>query len=98
MANAEKPEFQALEQLESTIREVSEELAMWRRRAHQAESDHVDLSGNGDIVDARARIVQLEGENKDLLGRVQHARHRVTELLGRLRFLEEQTAAEEARR
>ncbi len=98
MSNAEKPEFQALEQLESTIREVSDELATWRRRAHKAESDHVDLSGDGDIVDARARIVHLEGENKHLLGRVQDARHRVSELLSRLRFLEEQTAAEEARR
>ncbi|MCH6546889.1 MAG: hypothetical protein IH798_00445, partial [Gemmatimonadetes bacterium] len=55
-------------------------------------------SGDGDIVDARARIVHLEGENKDLRGRAQHARHRVTELLTRLRFLEEQTAPEEARR
>lgn len=98
MSNAEKPEFQALEQLESAIREVSDELAMWRRRAHKAESGQVDLSGDGDIVDARARIVHLEGENKDLRSRAQHARHRVTELLTRLRFLEEQTAPEEARR
>jgi uncharacterized protein involved in exopolysaccharide biosynthesis len=98
VSNAEKPEFQALEQLESAIREVSDELAMWRRRAHKAESGRVDLSGDGDIVDARARIVHLEGENKDLRGRAQHARRRVTELLTRLRFLEEQTAPEEARR
>ncbi len=98
MSNAEKPEFQALEQLESAIREVSDELAMWRRRAHKAESGRVDLSGDGNIVDARAHIVRLEGENKALRGRVQHARHRVAELLTRLRFLEEQTAAEEARR
>ncbi len=98
MSNAEKPEFQALERLESAIREVSDELATWRRRAHKAESGRVDLSGDGDIVDARARIVHLEGENKDLRGRAQHARHRVAELLTRLRFLEEQTAVEEARR
>jgi hypothetical protein len=49
-------------------------------------------------VGARARILQLEGENKELLSRVQHTRKRVTELLTRLRFLEEQTAAGEARR
>jgi hypothetical protein len=58
----------------------------------------VDLSGDGDIVDARARIVDLEGENKDLRNRVQQTRRRVTELLTRLRFLEEQTATGEARR
>ncbi len=98
MSNAEKPEFQALERLESAIREVSDELATWRWRAHKAESGRVDLSGDGDIVDARARIVQLEGENKDLRSRAQHARLRVAELLTRLRFLEEQTAVEEARR
>ena len=98
MSNAEKPEFQALEQLEAAIREVSDELATWRRRAHKAESEQVDLSGDTDIVEARAHIVRVEGENKALRGRVQQARHRVAQLLTRLRFLEEQTAAEEARR
>ncbi len=98
MSNTEKPEFQALGQLEAAIREMSDELATWRRRAHKAESERIDLSGDGDIVDARARIVDLEGENKALRGRVQHVRRRVAELLTRLRFLEEQTAAEEARR
>ncbi len=98
MSNAERPEFRALEELEGAIKRVSDELAVWRRRAHKAESDRVDLSGDGDIVGARARILQLEGENKELRGRAQHTRKRVTELLTRLRFLEEQTAAGEARR
>ena len=98
MSNAERPEFQALEQLEAAIRDVSQELATWRRRAHKAESERIDLSGDGDIVEARGRIVDLERENKDLHRRVQHARRRVTELLMRLRFLEEQAAVEETRR
>ncbi len=98
MSNAERVDFQALEQLEAAIKRVTEELATWRRRAHKAESDRVDLSGDGDIVDARARIVELEGENKALHNRVMHTRRRVTELLTRLRFLEEQTATGEARR
>ena len=98
MSNAERVDFQALKQLEGAIEQVTEELATWRRRAHKAESDRVDLSGDGDIVDARARIIDLEGENKDLLKRVQQTRHRITELLTRLRFLEEQTATGEARR
>ena len=98
MSNAERLEFRALEQLEAAIKQLSDELAVWRRRAHKAESDRVDLSGDSDFVGARARILQLEGENKELRSRVQHTRMRVTELLTRLRFLEEQTAAEEARR
>jgi predicted RNase H-like nuclease (RuvC/YqgF family) len=98
VSNAERVDFQALAQLEAAIEQVTEELATWRRRAHKAESDRVDLSGDGDIVDARARIVDLEGENKDLRNRVQQTRRRVTELLTRLRFLEEQTATGEARR
>jgi len=98
VSNAERVDFQALQQLETAIEQVTEELATWRRRAHKAESDRVDISGDGDIVDARARIVDLEGENKDLLNRVQQTRHRIADLLTRLRFLEEQTATGEARR
>jgi len=98
VSNAERPEFRALEQLEAAIKLLSDELAVWRRRAHKAESDRVDLSGDGDIVGARARILQLEGENKELLSRVHHTRRKVTELLTRLRFLEEQTATGEVRR
>ncbi len=98
MSNVERPEFRALEQLEAAIKQLSDELAVWRRRAHKAESDQVDLSGDGDFVGARARILQLEDENKELRSRVQHTRGRVTELLTRLRFLEEQTAAGGTRR
>ena len=98
MSNGERPEFQALDQLEEAIRQISDELATWRRRAHTAESDRVDLSGDGDIVAARARVVALEGENKELRHRVEHAHRRVKELLTRLQFLEEQAAATEGRR
>jgi chromosome segregation ATPase len=98
VSNGERADFRALEQLEEVIRVLSDELAVWRRRAHKAESQRVDLSGDTDIVDARARIVQLEGENQELRTRVKHARRRVTELLHRMQFLEEQTAAGEVRR
>lgn len=98
MSNAERVDSQALEQLEAAIEQVTEELATWRRRAHKAESDRVDLSGDGDIVDARTRIIELEGENKDLHNRVRQTRRRIAELLTRLRFLEEQTATGGGRR
>jgi chromosome segregation ATPase len=98
VSNAERVDSQALEQLEAAIEQVTEELATWRRRAHKAESDRVDLSGDGDIVDARARILELEGENRDLHNRVKQTRRRVADVLTRLRFLEEQTAAGGPRR
>lgn len=98
MSSGERADFRALEQLEGVIRLLSDELAVWRRRAHKAESERVHLSGDTDIVDARSRIVNLEGENQELRTRIKHARGRVTELLHRLQFLEEQTAAGEVRR
>ena len=91
-SNGERPEFKALEELEDAIRQVSEELAVWRARAQKAEGGTSPLSSDGDLASTRARVAELEGENEKLLGRIQHARVRVTDLLTRLRFLEEQTA------
>jgi hypothetical protein len=42
--------------------------------------------------------MQLEADNRDLLSRLAAARTRVNELLGRLRFLEEQVSIEEQAR
>lgn len=83
----EKPEFQALDRLQQTIAEVTDELASWRRRAHRAES--TDGASGAD------RIKELEHENEDLRRRMERARERLSDLLVRLRFLEEQTATRE---
>ncbi len=97
MSLEERPEFQALTELEKIIGHVSEELASWRRRAHKAEAERARWSEHGS-VDEYQRITELEAENQELRGRIALARDRVNELLMRLRFLEEQAAMEATRR
>jgi len=73
----------AIDQLESILREVAEELAGWRSRAQKAESE---LKSRGGPV----KNTELESENKALRPRVEGARTRVHDLMQRLSFLEEQ--------
>lgn len=97
MSNA-APEFEALQELETVLGHLTEELAAWRRRALKAEADRSALGEEHDIVATRERIVELEAENREYHQRLQAARQRVGELLNRLRFLEEQVAVEESSR
>lgn len=97
--SAERPDQRALAALEEVLKHVGEELATWRRRALQAEAERAALGGPvGDPVAAKQRLDALEAENADLKRRLEAARARVTELLGRMRFLEEQASMEEQRR
>jgi predicted nucleic acid-binding Zn-ribbon protein len=73
----------AIDQLETTLRDVAEELAGWRSRAQKAESE---LKTRGSPV----KNTELESENKALRQRVEGARTRVNDLMQRLSFLEEQ--------
>jgi predicted nucleic acid-binding Zn-ribbon protein len=75
--------LQAINQLETVLRDVAEELAGWRSRAQKAESE---LKARGSPV----KNVELESENKALRQRVEGARSRVHDLMQRLSFLEEQ--------
>ena len=80
----------ALDQLEAILRDVAEELAGWRSRAHKAEAD---LKARGPAAapgGGGARNAELESENKALRQRVEGARSRVQDLMQRLTFLEEQ--------
>ena len=80
MYGAERADSRALEQLESILREVAEELTTWRARALKAEGDgKLGGSARGDG----------EGD-RQLRGRVEAARTRVQALVARLAFLEEQ--------
>jgi predicted nucleic acid-binding Zn-ribbon protein len=80
----DKPEvLEAIDQLETVLRDVAEELAGWRSRAQKAESE---LKARGSPV----KNAELESENKTLRQRVEGARSRVSELMQRLTFLEEQ--------
>lgn len=93
MYDAERADVLALEQLEAVLREIAEELAMWRARALKAESHRGGSGGGGGRGDGegRGRAAELEVENRQLRTRVDAARNRVQELLTRLSFLEEQS-------
>lgn len=95
MSNEERPQFLALEELREVLSALAAELAAWRRRALTAEAEQSQLQLAPDLVGNRERLVQLEAENGELKGRLEAAHNRVSELVSRLRFLEEQVALEE---
>jgi predicted nucleic acid-binding Zn-ribbon protein len=85
MYAADRPDVrEALDQLESILRDVAEELAGWRSRAQKAETELKGSRGSP------VKNTELESENKALRHRVEGARARVHELMQRLSFLEEQ--------
>ncbi len=92
MSGGERPDLEAFEALEEVLRHLESELAGWRRRALSAESRAADLQRTveqGDDAPARSKV--LEEQNQELARRVEHAKGRVTDLLQRLRFLEQQS-------
>lgn len=95
MSNEERPEFQALEELREVLTALSNELASWRRRALTAEAEQTQLQLDADVVTARERLLGLQSENAELKQRLEAAHTKVSELISRLRFLEEQVALEE---
>ncbi len=96
MYDGERADADVLDQLETILRHVADELATWRARALKAEGDLKDSgarSGAGTAkpdVEARSRAAELEQENRQLRLRVEAARARVQDLVSRLAFLEEQ--------
>ena len=91
MSYDERPEFRALEGLQDVLRNVTDELSAWRRRAQRTEA----MLGEGhDSVGQRERVLELEASHRDLQERLDAARARMEELLKRLQFLEEQMAVE----
>ncbi|HXL11279.1 MAG TPA: hypothetical protein VN955_07775 [Gemmatimonadales bacterium] len=91
-----------LDQLETVLRHVADELAGWRARALKAEAELKEsgIRGSGGgagggaaakpDAETRGRAADLEQENRTLRQRVEGARTRVHDLLSRLTFLEEQ--------
>jgi len=93
--DGERADAQVLDQLETILRHVADELAGWRARAVKAEAELKESSGRGGSAakpdaETRNRVADLEQENKTLRQRVEAARGRVHDLLSRLTFLEEQ--------
>ena len=93
--DGERADSRALDQLETIIRHVADELAAWHARALKTEAElkehgaSVRAPGRPD-PETRSRLADLEQENKQLRHRVEAARTHVGELLGRLTFLEDQ--------
>ena len=99
--DGERADAQVLDQLETILRHVADELAGWRARAVKAEGELKETAGRAGggggagsaakpDAETRNRIADLEQENKTLRQRVEAARLRVHDLLSRLTFLEEQ--------
>ena len=95
----DRPDLKAVDEVETLVRHLLDELGAWRRRSLKAESELQQLqqlqqasagAGGPTPRATRDRVVQLETENQVLRHRVDAARERVQSLVGRLSFLEEQ--------
>ena len=91
----ERPDQRALDELETLVRALLDELAGWRRRSLKAEAELADLRAAGgpagvDPSTLRKRVVELETENQALRQRTDAARERLRGILSRISFLEEQ--------
>lgn len=98
MSSSDRPEFAALDELSRVLEHVKDELASWRRRALQAESERASIGAEHDVVTSHAKIKELETENAEVTSRLDSARGRIADLLARLEFLEEQVELEEQSR
>lgn len=81
----------ALDDLEFLVRNVGEELAAFRKRAHAAEArlKNIGSSPSGD-ASAEERVAALEAENARLRERLAQATDRTRAMLDRVRFLRQQ--------
>lgn len=91
MSDSERPDVAAYLELEQLIRALGDEMAAWRRRAHEAEARLKEVApqaikniGTGPSAEA------LERENRDLKHRLDAAKKRTKQLLEQVRFLRQQ--------
>ena len=87
-SGGERPDLDALRELEEVLRHFENELAGWRRRALGAEARLAELGGAPAAEGSRSQAV--EEENRVLQQRLGAVKGRVGDLLDRMRFLEEQ--------
>ena len=98
MSDSARPDIAAFRELEQLIRALGDEMAAWRRRAHEAESrlraTEDRLARDGTPVQAAAPIppsnAALQRENEELRQRLEAARQRTRQLMDRVRFLRQQ--------
>lgn len=91
----ERPDLQAVVDLEQVVQHLAEELAGWRRRTLKAEGELQQARANGGVIagpeltQARQRVIELETENQALRLRIEAAKDRLRALAGRVSFLEQ---------
>ena len=90
-SSSERPDIEALKELERLVRHLGDELASFRRRALQAEArvKAIDSSPGGAKLNPE-RVDKLERENAELRKRLDAARTRTRQVLDRVRFLRQQ--------
>lgn len=92
----DRPELKAFRELEMLVRSLGEELAMFRRRALEAEAK-LKESGSGTTAKARGgsgASAELQAENEALRTRLSRAEERVKQMMDRVRFLRQQVQSQ----
>jgi predicted nuclease with TOPRIM domain len=90
MSARERPELAAFRELETLVRNLGEQVSVYRHRAAQAEAqlkEHAAAPARGRGAE---RIATLESENGRLRTRLSRAEDRVKRMLERVRFLRQQ--------
>ena len=91
MSDSERPDLVAFQELEHLIQALAEEMAGWRRRAHEAEAK---FKAAPVATGGKASAASLERENRELREKLEAARVRTKQLLEKLRFLRQQQETE----
>ncbi len=91
MSDSERPDLVAFQELEHLIHALADEMAGWRRRAHEAEAKVKAVPAN---AGGKASAASLEKENRELREKLESARVRTKQLLEKLRFLRQQQETE----
>lgn len=90
MSDNERLEVNAFRELELLVRHLGEELASFRRRALQAETQLRAFEARGTALADLHRLESLEVENAALRQRLDLAAGRAQSMLDRVRFLRQQ--------
>jgi predicted RNase H-like nuclease (RuvC/YqgF family) len=91
VSDSERPDMVAFQELEHLIHSLADEMAGWRRRAHEAEAK---LKSAPPAPAGRVNAAALERENRELRERLDAAKARTKQLLEKLRFLRQQQESE----
>lgn len=92
----ERPELKAFRELEALVRNLGEELAMFRRRALEAEAK---LKDGGQLARTKAGSGATSGPQSEvemLRTRLARAEERVKQMMDRVRFLRQQVQSQAA--